>query len=132
MAKPFRVGRKWGGKIGTRGRGTAAPIHFAAGEEGSASVAEGENERRPSGTDARTKGLAGGIGAAATPVEGGGGCSCSGKRRERRLFDSLRFFEWEAAIGRAPPTCDQLGREGELGRAHARRPAGEAARSDKF
>jgi hypothetical protein len=35
MAKPFWVGRKWGGKTGSRGRGTAAPIHFAAGEEGS-------------------------------------------------------------------------------------------------
>jgi hypothetical protein len=35
MAKPFRVGRKWGGETGSRGRGTAAPIHFAAGEEGS-------------------------------------------------------------------------------------------------
>jgi hypothetical protein len=35
MAKPFRVGRKWGGETGSRGRGTAAPIHFAMGEEGS-------------------------------------------------------------------------------------------------
>jgi hypothetical protein len=34
MAKPFRVGRKWGGEMGSRGRGTAAPIRFAAGEEG--------------------------------------------------------------------------------------------------
>jgi hypothetical protein len=34
MANPFRVGRKWGGETGSRGRGTAAPIHFAAGEEG--------------------------------------------------------------------------------------------------
>jgi hypothetical protein len=37
MAKPFRVGRKWGGETGSRGRGTAAPIRFAAREEGSAS-----------------------------------------------------------------------------------------------
>jgi hypothetical protein len=35
MAKPFWEGRKWGGETGSRGRGTAAPIHFAAGEEGS-------------------------------------------------------------------------------------------------
>jgi hypothetical protein len=35
MAKPFRVGRKWGGETGSRGRGTAAPIRFAVGEEGS-------------------------------------------------------------------------------------------------
>jgi hypothetical protein len=27
----------WGGETGSRGRGTAAPIRFAAGEEGSAS-----------------------------------------------------------------------------------------------
>jgi hypothetical protein len=39
MAKPFRVGRKWGGEMGSRGRGTAAPIRFAAGEEGSLGVA---------------------------------------------------------------------------------------------
>jgi hypothetical protein len=86
MAKPFQVGRKWGGEMGSRGRGTAAPIRFAAGEEGSTSVAEGENERRPSGTDAHAKGLAGGIGAAATPVEGGGGCSCSGKKKVKVAF----------------------------------------------
>jgi hypothetical protein len=41
MAKPFRVGRKWGGETGSRGRGTAAPIHFAAREEGSS----GQRER---------------------------------------------------------------------------------------
>jgi hypothetical protein len=35
MAKPFWVGRKWGGETGSRGRGTVAPIHFAVGEEGS-------------------------------------------------------------------------------------------------
>jgi hypothetical protein len=35
MAKPLRVGRNWGGKTGSRGRGTAAPIRFAMGEEGS-------------------------------------------------------------------------------------------------
>jgi hypothetical protein len=35
MVKPFRMGRKWGGKTGSRGRGTVAPIHYAAGEEGS-------------------------------------------------------------------------------------------------
>jgi hypothetical protein len=54
--------------------------------DGSASVAEGENERRPSGTDAHAKGLAGVIGAAATPVEGGGGCSCSGKKKVNAAF----------------------------------------------
>jgi hypothetical protein len=57
--------------------------------DGSASVAEGEIERRPSGTDARANGLAGGIGAAATPVEGGGGYSCSGKKKVKAAF---RFF----------------------------------------
>jgi hypothetical protein len=31
MAKPFRVGRKWGGETGSRGRGTAVSIHFATG-----------------------------------------------------------------------------------------------------
>jgi hypothetical protein len=35
MAQPFRVGRKWGGDAGSRGRGTAVPIRFAVGEEGS-------------------------------------------------------------------------------------------------
>jgi hypothetical protein len=35
MAKPFQVGRKWGGETGSRGRGTAVPICFAVGEEGS-------------------------------------------------------------------------------------------------
>jgi hypothetical protein len=40
MAKPFRVGRKWGGETGSRGRGTAAPIRFAAGEEGSSGAAK--------------------------------------------------------------------------------------------
>jgi hypothetical protein len=35
MAKPFRVGRKWGGETGSQGRGTAAPIHIVVGEEGS-------------------------------------------------------------------------------------------------
>jgi hypothetical protein len=89
MAKPFRVGRKWGGETGSRGRGTAAPIHFAMGEEGSASVAEGENERRPSGIDARTKGLAGGIGAATTLVEGCTGWCCSRKKKVKAAF---RFF----------------------------------------
>jgi hypothetical protein len=38
--------------------------------DGPASVAEGENERRPSGTDARAKELAGGIGAAAAAARG--------------------------------------------------------------
>jgi hypothetical protein len=57
--------------------------------DGSASVAERENERRPSGTDARTKGLVRGIGAAATLVEGGGSCSCSGKKKVKVAF---RFF----------------------------------------
>jgi hypothetical protein len=37
MAKPFRVGRTWGGETGSRGRGTVTPIRFATGEEGSAS-----------------------------------------------------------------------------------------------
>jgi hypothetical protein len=54
--------------------------------DGPVLVAEGENERRPSGTDAHTKELAGGIGAAATPAEGGGGCSCSGKKKVKAAF----------------------------------------------
>jgi hypothetical protein len=44
MAKPFRVGRKWGGEMGSRGRGTAAPIHFAVGEEGSSGRRESAGE----------------------------------------------------------------------------------------
>jgi hypothetical protein len=60
--------------------------------DGSASVAEGENERRPSGTDARAKELAGGIGAAATPAEGGGDCSCSGKKKVNAAFRFFMFF----------------------------------------
>jgi hypothetical protein len=38
--------------------------------DGPVLVAEGENERRPSGTDAHTKELAGGIGAAAAAARG--------------------------------------------------------------
>jgi hypothetical protein len=44
MAKPFQVGRKWGGETGSRGRGTVAPIHFAAGEEGSSGRREHAGE----------------------------------------------------------------------------------------
>jgi hypothetical protein len=44
MAKPFRVGRKWGGEMGSQGRGTAAPIHFAAGGEGSSGRRERAGE----------------------------------------------------------------------------------------
>jgi hypothetical protein len=44
MAKPFQVGRKWGGETGSRGRGTAAPIHFAVGEEGSSGRREHTGE----------------------------------------------------------------------------------------
>jgi hypothetical protein len=44
MAKPFRVGRKWGGETGSRGRGTAVPIRFAAGEEGSSRQRERAGE----------------------------------------------------------------------------------------
>jgi hypothetical protein len=50
---------------------------------------KGKKERRPSGTNAHAKGMAGGIGVAATPVEGGGGCSCSGKKKVKVAF---RFF----------------------------------------
>jgi hypothetical protein len=60
--------------------------------DGSASVVEGENERRPSGTDAHAKELARGIGAAATPVEGGGSCSCSGKKKVKATFRFFTFF----------------------------------------
>jgi hypothetical protein len=44
MAKPFRVGRKWGGEMGNRGRGTVAPIHFGVGEEGSSGWQERAGE----------------------------------------------------------------------------------------
>jgi hypothetical protein len=44
MAKPFRVWRKWGGETGSRGRGTTAPIRFAAGEEGSSGRRESAGE----------------------------------------------------------------------------------------
>jgi hypothetical protein len=44
MAKPFRVGRKWGGEMGSQGRGTAAPIRFAVGEEGSSGRWESAGE----------------------------------------------------------------------------------------
>jgi hypothetical protein len=60
--------------------------------DGSASVAEGENKRRPSSTDAHANELAGGIGAAATPVEGGGDCSCSGKKKVKAAFRLFTFF----------------------------------------
>jgi hypothetical protein len=40
MTKLFRVGRKWGGETGSRGRGTAMPICFVAGEEGSSGQRE--------------------------------------------------------------------------------------------
>jgi hypothetical protein len=38
------VGRKWGGETGSRGRGTVAPIRFAAGEEGSSGRRESAGE----------------------------------------------------------------------------------------
>jgi hypothetical protein len=44
MAKPFQEGRKWGGKTGSRGGGTATLIHFAAREEGSSGRRERARE----------------------------------------------------------------------------------------
>jgi hypothetical protein len=38
------VGRKWGGETGSRGRGIAAPICFATGEEGSSGRRERAGE----------------------------------------------------------------------------------------
>jgi hypothetical protein len=61
--------------------------------DGLASVAEGEKKRRPSGTDARAKELARGIGAAAMPAEGGGSCSCSGKKKVKAAFQFFMFSE---------------------------------------
>jgi hypothetical protein len=72
MAKPFRVGRKWGGETGSQGRGTATPIHFAAEEEGSS----GRRER---------------AGEVAAPDRASGG-----RRRLKWLFDSLHFLKREA------------------------------------
>jgi hypothetical protein len=37
----------------------------------------------------------GGIGWVATPTEGGGDCSCSGKKKVKAYFTSLRFRKWE-------------------------------------
>jgi hypothetical protein len=51
MAKPFRVGRKWGGETGSRRRGTTTLIRFAAGEGGHRGGGSvwGRRRRRPVG-----------------------------------------------------------------------------------
>jgi hypothetical protein len=92
MAKPFRMGRKWGGETGSRGRGTAAPIRFATGEEGSS----GQKER------------AGEV-AAAAPGRASGG---------RRWSGSLTGLAHLSVRGEAMGRLGQKGRE-EVGRGWA-------------
>jgi hypothetical protein len=59
-------------------------------------------------------------------------CDIGRKKNEKAVSEVYAFLNGRRQSGRAPPMCGRLGREGELGRARARRPTGKAAGSDKF
>jgi hypothetical protein len=59
-------------------------------------------------------------------------CCNGGRKKEKAVSEVYAFWNGRRQSGRAPPTRGRLGREGELGRARAQWPAGEAAGSDKF
>jgi hypothetical protein len=94
----YRAGEAGRWSAGSDGSGGAfsSGVRLRRGdEEEVAPIEGGERRRRPRGVRSHAEEVVGGHGGGHAGVRsrGGGGCSCSGKKKAKATFDSLRFLK---------------------------------------